>query len=210
MDLIAGRVEGAFSGLLRLPDQAHTSRSMLILLHQIMRASVPMMESARRGSQTRSTAEVVCAQLAAYLETHIEEERQHDIWVLEDLETIGVDPANVLARVPPPYVASLVGAQYYWIEHFHPVAILGYMAALEGYPPSGELIDRLQTLSGLPDTAFRTCRKHGDLDPNHTLELDRFLDTLTLTEGQRAVVGISAAHTMTHLAHAFESLASRS
>ena len=32
--------------------------------------------------------------------------------------------------------AALVGAQYYWIRHVHPVALLGYVMLLEGYPPS--------------------------------------------------------------------------
>ena len=38
--------------------------------------------------------------------------------------------------MPPPSVAGLVGSQYYWILHHHPVAFLGYVALMEGYPPT--------------------------------------------------------------------------
>ena len=32
-------------------------------------------------------------------------------------------------------VATLVGAQYYWLRHVHPVSLLGHMAVMEGYSP---------------------------------------------------------------------------
>ena len=43
--------------------------------------------------------------------------------------------AREIARPPAPAVAALVGAQYYWVLHHHPVALLGYIGLLEGYPP---------------------------------------------------------------------------
>jgi hypothetical protein len=66
-----------------------------------------------------------------YLERHIEEERHHDEWTLDDLAAVGIEPAQTLAIRPTANVAALVGAQYYWILHHHPVALLGYMATLE-------------------------------------------------------------------------------
>src|SRR5207237_421598 len=77
--------------------------------------------------------------LAAYLREHVDEELGHDETLLGDLEAIGVPRLDVLAQVPSPSVAALVGGQYYWIHHHHPVSFLGYVAPMEGYtaPPNG-------------------------------------------------------------------------
>lgn len=74
--------------------------------------------------------------LATYLERHVDEERQHDDWLLEDLAELGVAREDVWGRIPSPNIAALVGSQYYWMRHYHPVALLGYIAVLEGRPPS--------------------------------------------------------------------------
>jgi hypothetical protein len=76
--------------------------------------------------------------------------------------------------------------------HYHPVAVLGYIALLEGYPPSPEMLDEMATRSGYPPEAFRTLRLHAELDPGHGAELDRMLDGLALTPPQTAVIGLSA------------------
>src|SRR5215212_640831 len=106
----------------------------LFMSHCVIRASVPLMERARRRALALAD-DSVAAIVADYFETHIGEERGHDEWLLEDLVSLGVAREEVLARPPSANVAALVGAQYYWIEHYHPVALLGYIALLEGYPP---------------------------------------------------------------------------
>ena len=76
---------------------------------------------------------------------------------------LGRPRSDVLARPPSPTVAALVGSQYYWIFHFHPVALLGYIAVLEGYPPSMAMIDQLEAGTGYPREAFRTMIAHAEL-----------------------------------------------
>ena len=107
----------------------------LVASHGIVRASVPLMEVARQRATSIAGEDPVAAGLAAYLYEHIPEELDHDEWVLQDLELLGVDRTHVLARPPTPTIAQFVGAQYYWVAHYHPVALLGYIALLEGYPP---------------------------------------------------------------------------
>ena len=51
-------------------------------------------------------------------------------------------------RPPSPTVAALVGAQYYWIEHVHPVGLLGYVLLLEGWPPTPETVEELRRRTG--------------------------------------------------------------
>ena len=76
--------------------------------------------------------------------------------------------------------------------HYHPVAVLGYIALLEGYPPSPGMLEELSAGSGYPPEAFRTLRLHAELDPGHGAELDRMLDGLALTPPQTTVIGLSA------------------
>jgi hypothetical protein len=164
-------------------------------LHSIIRASVPLMETAR-GLALQRPDEQVCVQTAAYLEQHIKEERHHDDWLLEDLEVLGVDVPLFLARPPAPSVAAMVGAQYYWMHHYHPVTLLGYIAILEGYPPALDHVDRLAAATGFPREAFRTIHKHAHLDPFHRDNLNAALDELPLTPELDALIGVSALYTI--------------
>jgi hypothetical protein len=159
--------------------------------HGVVRASVPLMETALTIARTLP-GDPVAALLADYLEGHIPEEREHDEWLLGDLEFLGMPRDHVLSRLPSPTVAALVGSQYYWIRHVHPVALLGYILLLEGYPPTPRDVDRMQRSTGYGPEAFRTVRLHADLDPHHGDELDDVLDSLPLTEQQRTLLGLSA------------------
>nr|WP_243761855.1 iron-containing redox enzyme family protein [Streptomyces sp. YIM 98790] len=188
------------------PDLADRYRGYLGAMHCIIRASVPLMELAA----VRCAAlpgDPVTAPLAGYLHRHIEEERGHDDWLLADAARAGTDPERLLRATPPPAVAQLVGAQYYWIEHYHPVALLGYLIALEGNAPASWLADRLAGLTGLPPAAFDTVRRHADLDGGHRADLDRLLDRLPLTAGQLSAVAVSALHTIDAVAGLFVRLA---
>lgn len=172
----------------------------LVLMHQVVRASVPLMETAcLRAAESANTCEL-SRLLRDYLEIHIEEEQHHDVWILEDLGAAGLDERAVLSLAPPASVASMVGAQYYWILHHHPIAHLGYIRLLEGNPPSMEHIERLKRASGLPDALFRTYQLHGELDPDHLQEFDDMLDTLTLSDDHAQLIATSAGCTANHFA----------
>lgn len=136
------------------------------------------------------------AGLAAYLELHVDEELGHDETLLDDLALLGLECEDVLARMPSPAVASLVGAQYYWVLHHHPVAFLGYVGVMEGYPPTDELVELLLERTGFPREAFATFAEHGELDPGHRDHLDRTLDALPLTERHEEVIAASAIATV--------------
>ena len=179
----------------------------LFTTHSIIRASVPVMETARVRAEELSAADPVSAALAGYLGVHIDEERDHDVWLLDDMAVLGMERASILARPPSPTVAALVGAQYYWIRHYHPVAVMGYIAVLEGYPPSPEILDEMIEGSGYPREAFRTLAAHAELDPGHKEELERVLDALPLTRDQSEVVGLSALFTIRTLSRALDEVA---
>jgi len=206
MSVTCARMHATYHRLWLRPDLADLLPPFLILMHQIVRASVPLMNTAHALARDRASVDPVCRLLAAYLPAHAAEERDHDEWLLEDLEASGIPRDDVISRIPSPTVASLVGAQYYWIQHHHPVALLGYIRLLEGNPPSASHISRLQRVSGLPAALFRTYRLHGELDPGHLHELDLLLDSLPLSEAQGHLIWISASHTACALADCLQDL----
>jgi hypothetical protein len=165
----------------------------LSVMHAVIRASVPLMQAAARRC---ADSDPVADPLREYLHGHIAEERGHDDWIAADLVAAGEDPGRCIARIPPAEVASLVGAQYYWVEHFHPVTLLGYIAVLEGNPPKPGLVDHLMGVTGLPSSAFRTLRTHAELDPGHSAAVFALLDELALTADQRQAIDRSALHSL--------------
>lgn len=156
------------------------------------------MQTARREALTHDGA--AARTLASYLATHIEEETGEDEWVLQDLGVLGVERPTVLAHIPSPNVARLVGAQYYWVFHVDPIAVLGYLAALERDPPSSDFIEELIRRTGHDRAAFRTLIAHAERDPEHADELDELLDHIELTGTQWELVSLSALSTVHMLA----------
>jgi hypothetical protein len=189
--LVRPGLEAAGSRIFRRRRAAELFPEYLIALHGFVRASVPLMAAARHRSLELAASDAVAAGMIDYLERHIEEERGHDGWLLRDLEALGVPRAQVLARLPAVSTARAVGAQYYWIHHVHPVALLGYIALLEGQPPDVGFLNRTVKASGLPRAAFRTLYQHARLDPIHRDELRALVDALPLEPPHEALIGVS-------------------
>lgn len=161
----------------------------LILMYQIIRASVPLMKIAAEESIIRSkSCDDVAEKLVNYFNEHIEDELNHDEWLLNDLKEMGYSKQNIYKLIPSEKVSSVVGSQYYWIYHYHPVSLLGYIAVLEGYPVSIETLKFIQSRTSYPDSAFRTLYHHAYQDPVHKDHLDNLLNTLILTEEQKQLI----------------------
>ena len=112
-------------------------------------------------------------------------ELHHDEWLLADLEALGQTREQVLESLPSPTAAALVlRMAIYWIFHAHPVSLLGYLAVLEGEPPSTVFLEEVVAKSGLPAKAFRTFIRHGHLDPQHRDDLNDALDRMPLNTVQ--------------------------
>jgi len=150
--------------------------------------------------------DAVAAQTAAYLEVHIAEEKDHDQWLLNDIESLGIPSADVLNATPLPAVISLLGAQYFWMLHMHPVAIFGYLIVLEGYPPLVHQLEQIRRNTGLPASAFRCLKSHAEDDPDHIDTLNRTLDDMPLTPEQSKYLALSAFHTIDAVASILEEL----
>jgi hypothetical protein len=196
IDLASRPFALASKALMTHPRVAELWPRYLMSAHTVVRTTVPLMETAAARARQLADTDPVAAGAAEYFERHIEEERGHDEWVLGDLEVVGVDREDVLRRVPSATAARLVGAQYYWVLHYHPVALFGYFAVKEGFPPKPELIEELIARTRYPREAFHAFAAHGELDPQHLEELDEALDSLPLTPEQEIVVGLSAIATI--------------
>jgi len=199
----------ATSAVMQHPRLRDVYLDFAVTLHQMIRASVPLMQAAHRRALELADGDAVAAAMVPYLAQHIRDEMHHDEWLLEDLERFGVPRAAVLARMPPSAVASMVGAHYYWIEHHHPVAQLGQIATVEGYPATVDVIDGMVERTGFPREVFRTIEKHCHLDPNHRDDFDRALDAMPLTDEHHEILEVSALHTIRASARAFRAIVQR-
>ena len=209
IELVSAPLGAALGRIFARPDDLHQALvAHAILIHQITRASGPLMEAALQACSLRPD-DPAASGVAAYLERHIEEERHHDLWLLEDLESIRVARADVLSAPPPAAVAAMVGAQYYWIHHHDPVALIGYMLMLECNAPTLETLADLKRRSKLPDRFFRTHRIHAELDPDHQSDLLDVAVSLPLTAGRRQLVDASIMHTLERMADCLADLAER-
>jgi hypothetical protein len=102
--------------------------------------------------------------LSKYYRSHLDEERDHVKWLRDDLNSAGVSvgEADRLAM-------AMVGTQYYLLKHAHPVALLGYMAVVEGDPVPVDVVELLERAHG--KDLLRFVRIHALTDLEHRKEL---------------------------------------
>jgi hypothetical protein len=172
--------------------------------HAVIRASVPLMRTAAATCLTHFASDPIAPGLVRYLQQHIPEELNHDEWVLDDLQALNIERRDVLARIPPVAASALVGPQYYWILHVHPIALLGFIAVLEGTPPDANYFGSALARAGISEAAASNIFRHAKLDPGHRDDLDALLDSLPLTEYHHSLMGISAFQTIDGLTRVAE------
>jgi pyrroloquinoline quinone (PQQ) biosynthesis protein C len=172
-------------------------REYIFQSHAIIRASAPLMQAALDACGLPQHASDPAMQgFARYLRHHIPEEIGHHEWILDDGEAMGIDRRDVLARLPLESATQLVGVQYYWIHHFNPIALAGYIATMEGDPPPIEFIEDVARRNNLPLNCFSNFLYHAKIDPQHRRDLDAVLDALPLTKDHLALIGLSSLRTI--------------
>ena len=184
-----------------LLDHPHAYRAFLSRVCCIAQSFVPLLEAAAGRAQEMAPGDPVAEGLIPYLEKHIVEESGEDM--MADLEALGSTPSEVLSHMSSSTIAALVGSQYYWIHHCHPIAVLGYIEVLEGYPSPKSSIEELIVKTGLPRAGFRSLLQHAELDVRHRDELHGVLNSLPLDRNQTALLGMSALETVHLLNQAF-------
>ena len=201
--------KGLSSAFWESPDLRFLYPEMLKVSYQVIRASTTLLELARDQAARLALTDPISAGLTTDLARHVEEERGHDEWLLQDLSALGITAESARSDLPSPFVAGMVGAQHYWALHSHPVAILGYIAVLEGEPPEeGFFLDAARR-SGLPEAAFSTLRYHARVDREHWRDLLDLLDFLPLRPQDLSLVGLSILHTCNNMEGAMKAVMDR-
>jgi hypothetical protein len=199
VDLVLDEYAAPGRMLLEHPSAARVCPEYLSTLAYIPWTAVPLMQVALVRARELAAGDEVAARVAAYLERHIIEEMHGDEpggEALEDLRVLGVDTEALRRRPAGPKIAQLVGAQYFYVLHGHPVAILGYMWVIEVHHPQRDAVERLIEVTGLPRAGFRQLLEHAELDVEHARELNEVIDDLPLGHHQEELVGLSALLTV--------------
>jgi hypothetical protein len=136
----------------------------LLICYQTVIATEDLLEDAINAPYAHG-------KLRDYFEKHLEEEKNHAVWLSQDLASEGIDAKSMPID---PYVKNMVGSQFYLIKYRNPCDLLGYMAVLEGFPPPMQEIEKLEELHG--KKLFRTLRLHAEADPKHSTELWEIID----------------------------------
>ncbi len=130
-------------------------------------------------------------QIRYFLYEHMHEEMGHEVWVLNDLEAVGVQPETVRDHEPSVHTLALNGYNYWAAERRNPCSVLGMLYALEviasvyGGPFASALKERL-LLEGERGVSFIS--SHATLDTEHMVELRKILNLVEDDESRNAVV----------------------
>lgn len=179
------------------PQFPRLYREYIYQSHSIIRASVPLMQAAEQACQLPVHAGDPALQgFGRYLRQHIPEETGHHEWILNDGVALGLDRQAILQRVPKESATQLVGVQYYWIHHYNPIALAGFIATMEGNPPPAEFFEEIAARNNLSLKCFSSFIYHAKIDPQHQRDLDAVLDALPLTPAHLELIGISSLRTI--------------
>lgn len=170
---------------------------LAVQTYHYIRHSCPLMKDALEGAKEP---------LAEYLREHIEEEANHDLWMLDDIEKLGLPKSTVLVDPPLPAVARLVGSQMYATKVFGPSSILGYIFVLEAFPPKVAFLKELATSSGIPIEAMNTFMEHGDLDIEHREELLETINSAWIQSDDKEAILCSAETASQNILEVFEGI----
>jgi pyrroloquinoline quinone (PQQ) biosynthesis protein C len=179
------------------PQFPRIYREYIYQSHSIIRASVPLMQAAEKACQLPQHAgDPALEGFGRYLRHHIPEELGHHEWIVNDGVALGLDRQDILERLPKESATQLVGVQYYWIHHYSPIALAGFIATMEGSPPPAEFFHQVAARNKLSPKCFSSFLYHAKIDPRHRKDLDAVLDALPLTPSQIELIGISSLRTI--------------
>ena len=129
-------------------------------------------------------------QVRYFLYEHMHEESGHEEWVMNDLEAVGVQPADTRGYQPSVHVLGLTGYNYWSADRRHPCSVLGMMYALEviasvyGGTFSSAIRDSL-LLEG--DRGVSFISSHATMDAEHMIELRQVLNTITDEQARESI-----------------------
>jgi len=122
----------------------------------------------------------------------IEEEKSHEMWVLEDVEAVGGDVASVRANPPSAPVQAMIAFNYYGAERVHPCSVLGmlYMLEVVSSVYGGRVSDSIARTLGRDVNAggFKFLSSHATMDVDHMASLNKLVKTIADPQAQRSII----------------------
>ncbi len=116
-----------------------------------------------------------------FLYDHMQEEKGHEEWVLNDLAVVGVDMEHARRYKASTNMLALNGYNYWVADRLNPVAVLGMLYALEvvasvyGGPMTAAIQESL-LLEG--DRGISFISSHAELDAQHMADLRVILNAV--------------------------------
>jgi pyrroloquinoline quinone (PQQ) biosynthesis protein C len=122
----------------------------------------------------------------------IEEEKGHEMWVLEDVEAVEGDVASVRANPPSAPVQAMIAFNYYGAERVHPCSVLGmlYMLEVVSSVYGGRVSDSIARTLGRDVNAggFKFLSSHATMDVDHMASLNKLVKTIVDPQAQRSII----------------------
>jgi pyrroloquinoline quinone (PQQ) biosynthesis protein C len=126
-----------------------------------------------------------------FLYEHMEEEKGHEGWVLNDLEAVGVSSDISLKYAPSKTILGMNGYNYWAAERRHPCSALGMVYALEVVASvyGGPLTSAISESLLLEDErGISFISSHATMDAEHMAELRVILNKINDEAAQEAIV----------------------
>jgi pyrroloquinoline quinone (PQQ) biosynthesis protein C len=140
-----------------------------------VKCTAPLLASAA----SRCGAEDYVYQTALF--EYIEEERGHELWILEDIEALGGDADKVRRSTPRLPCKVMVGHAYYLIDRVSHYCLLGMVHVLEGMAVAlaSKAVSAIRsTLAASNDEGFKYLTTHSDLDVEHAKVFENLVDKM--------------------------------
>ena len=122
----------------------------------------------------------------------LEEEKGHDLWVLEDVEAVGGDVAQIRANPPSAPVQCFLAFNYHCAERAHPCAILGMLYCLEiiASAYAATLSQSIAKTLGrdMDGPGFKFLLSHSAMDQDHVAKLNVLMKTIDDPAAQEAII----------------------
>lgn len=126
-----------------------------------------------------------------FLYQHMQEEKGHEEWVMNDLEAIGVSRQQALAYQPSRLMLGFNGYNYWAADRKHPLSVLGMLYTLEVVASvyGGSLAAAIrESLLLESDRGVSFISSHAELDAQHMVELRVVLNSVQDDEAKGAII----------------------
>jgi len=122
----------------------------------------------------------------------IEEEKNHETWVLEDIEAVGGDAAPVRANPPSAPVQAMLAFNYYCADRAHPCSVIGMLYSLEVIASAyaATLAQSIAKAIGrdMDGPGFKFLLSHSAMDQDHVAKLNVLVKTIDDPVAQESII----------------------